>query len=178
VIDGFRWVLGTEIDSVFCNLATHVAQRAEKNGAAPRRVTSDDEANLLLKFVDSEVTRGATGTASMSMVESGPPVHRLEVFGSSGALKVEEGGELWHSALGADEWKRIEVQPGDLAPGMRDGGWSRGFTAFAREIVEALRAGRTTVAGAAAFEDGYRIQQVLDAARRSHESGCWAATNL
>jgi predicted dehydrogenase len=56
---------------------------------------------------------------------------------------------------------------------MRDGGWSRGFTGFSREIVKALREGRTTVAGAATFEDGYRTQLVLDAARRSHQRGCW-----
>ena len=42
-----------------------------------------------------------------------------------------------------------------------------------QEAVAALRAGQTTVEGAATFEDGYRTQLVLDAARRSHESGCW-----
>jgi len=57
---------------------------------------------------------------------------------------------------------------------MRDGGWARGFTAFSKQIVKALREGRTTVDGAATFEDGYRVQIVLDAARRSNENGCWA----
>ena len=59
--------------------------------------------------------------------------------------------------------------PGDIAPGMRDSGWARGFTRFAREIVEALKEGRTSVAEAATFEDGYRTQLVLDAARLAHE---------
>ncbi len=44
---------------------------------------------------------------------------------------------------------------------------------FEKEIVAALREGRTTVEGAVTFEDGYRTQMVLDAARRSNESGCW-----
>jgi predicted dehydrogenase len=57
---------------------------------------------------------------------------------------------------------------------MRDGGWARGFTAFSKQIVEALREGRTTVADAATFADGYRTQLVLDAARQSNESGCVA----
>ena len=89
---------------------------------------------------------------------------------------IEESGELWQSKVGAGEWKRVEVDRGELAPGMRDGGWARGFTVFSRRIVEALRAGQTTVEGAATFEDGYRTQLVLDAARRSHESGCWEKT--
>ena len=56
---------------------------------------------------------------------------------------------------------------------MGDNDWSRGFTRSPKEIVAALREGRTTVEGAATFADGYRTQLVLDAARRSNESGCW-----
>jgi len=174
VIDGFHWLLNSEVSQVFCNLATHISQRAEKDGGAPRPVTSDDEANLVLRFGDNDLTQGTTGTASMSMVESGRAEHRLEIFGSRGGLMIEEGGELWHSNVGDGEWKRIETDRGELAPGMREGGWSRGFTAFSREIIKALREGRTTVPGAATFEDGYRTQLVLDAARHSNQSGCWA----
>ena len=55
---------------------------------------------------------------------------------------------------------------------MRHASWSRGFAAFACNIVEALREGQT-VEGAATFEDGYQVQLVLDAARASNSSGCW-----
>ena len=173
VIDGFRWLLETEVSEVFCNLATHVRERKDEDGN-PREVTTDDEANLLLCFSNSALTEGATGNASMSLVESGKPEHRLEVFGSQGAFMVEEGGDLWHSKIGEGEWRRIETDRGQLAKGMRDGGWSRGFTAFSCKIVEALGEGRTTVDGAARFADGYRTQLVLDAARRADESGCSA----
>lgn len=173
VIDGWRWLLGAEVSEVFCNLATHVRQRKDESGKM-REVTTDDEANFLVRFGETDLTEGATGNASMSLVEPGKAEHRLEVFGSSGALMIEEGGELWQSKVGEGEWKRVETDRGELAPGMRDGGWARGFTAFSKRIVEALRAGRTTVEGAATFKDGYRTQLVLDAARRAHESGCWA----
>ena len=175
VIDGFSWLLDAEVREVIGNLATHIRERKDESGRL-RAVTTDDEANLLLRFDDTELTEGATGNASMSLVEPGKPEHRLEIFGSSGALMIEESGELWQSQVGEGEWKRVETDRGELAPGMRDGGWARGFTAFSRRIVEALRAGRTTVEGAATFEDGYRTQLVLDAARRAHESGCWAKT--
>ncbi|HVS20345.1 MAG TPA: Gfo/Idh/MocA family oxidoreductase [Pyrinomonadaceae bacterium] len=173
VIDGFRWLLNAEVAEVFCNLATHVHKRKDEAGEV-REVTTDDEANLLLRFADGELTEGATGNVSLSMVEAGKPGHRLEIFGSRGALKIEEGGELSQCQVGDGEWKRIETDHGELANGMRDGGWARGFTAYSRKIVEALREGRTTVEGAATFEDGYRTQLVLDAARASNESGCWA----
>jgi predicted dehydrogenase len=174
VIDGLHWLLGAEVSEVFCNLATHVRERKDASGAT-KQVTSDDEANLLLRFADGELTEGATGNVSLSMIEPGKPEHRLEIFGSCGALMIEEGGELWQSKVGEGKWKRVKTNRGKLAKGMRDGGWARGFTAYSQRIVEALREGRTTVAGAATFEDGYRTQLVLDTARASHESGCWAA---
>jgi predicted dehydrogenase len=171
VVDGWRWLLDTEVTDVACNLATHVHERQDENGNL-REVTTDDEANLLVRFAESDLTDGATGSASMSMVEAGKPEHRLEVFGARGALRVEENGELWQAKVGDGDWTRIETERGELAKGMRDSGWARGFTAYSQRIVQALREGETTVEGAATFADGYRTQLVLDAARRSNESGC------
>ena len=171
-IDGFRWLLGTEVSQVFGSLATHIAERADSRTGEMRRVTTDDEANLILRFVDNDLVKGATATVSLSVVEQGRPLHRLEIFGSEGALMIEEGGEVSRAQTGAGDWTQIETERGILATGMRDSGWSRGFTIFARAIVTALREGRNSVEGAATFEDGYRTQLVLDAARRSHGSGC------
>lgn len=176
-VDGFRWLLGAEVSEVFASLVTHVAERQDKESGEMRSVTTDDEANLLLRFTDNELIKNATGAVSLSLVEAGRPEHRVEIFGSRGALRIEESGELWHSEIGAGEWKRIETERGELARGMRDGGWSRGFTIFARRIIEALREGRSTVEGAATFQDGYRTQLVLDAARKSNETGCWAKSS-
>jgi len=172
VIDGFRWLLRADVSEVFCNLATHVRERKD-HGGQMRAVTTDDEANLLLRFADSELTEGATGNASLSMVESGASAHRIEFFGSHGALKVDGNGYVWSAKTGDGDWTSVETDRGELAPGTDEGSWSRGLTAFTREIVDALREGRTTVEGAATFEDGYRTQLVLDAARRSNERGCW-----
>jgi predicted dehydrogenase len=168
IVDGFRWVLSTEVDEVICNLATHIRERKDHEGQM-RAVTTDDEASLLLRFSASELTDGATGNVSISMVEAGPPLHRFEVFGERGALKVEGDGELWQANIGEGAWKKVEVDHGELARGMSDNGWARGFTLFSQKIVEAMRAGRTVVDGAATFEDGYRTQLVLEAARISNE---------
>jgi predicted dehydrogenase len=175
-VDSFRWVLGAEVSHVFGQLATHVTERPDEQTGKMRPVTTDDEANLLLRFADSRPTQGATASISLSVVEQGRGEHRLEVFGSEGALMVEEEDRLWRSPTGANQWNRVEVERIPCAPGMRDSGWSRGFTIFAQKIIASLSEGRERVEGAATFEDGYRTQLVLDAAHRSHESGCREAT--
>jgi len=171
VVDGFRWLLGAEVSAVTANLSTHIRARKDADGRM-REATTDDETNMLLRFADSEITECATGIAAMSLVEAGPAEHRLEVFGSTGALMIEERGELWQTQVGEGRWRRREIAESEPAPGMHDSGWARGFTIFSKQIVESLRAGRRSVEGAATFADGYQTQLVLDAARKSHESGC------
>ncbi len=176
VIDGFRWMLGTEVSEVFGNLATHVRERRDHEGKL-RQVTTDDEANLLLRFADGELTEGATGNVSLSMVETGAPLHRLEILGAEGSLRIEEDGELWQAKIGDSDWHRVKTDPGELARGLRESGWARGFTAYSQKVVDAVQSGQTNLEGAASFEDGYSTQLVLDAARQSNESGCWTAVN-
>ena len=172
-IDSFRWMLGTEINKVCAMLSSHISERPDKTTGQMRQVTSDDEAKLLLRFDDSEMTTGASGMVSLSVIESGSYENRLELYGTTGALMVGETGELWHSPAGSGAWRPVQVHQDTMAPGMRPASWSRGFAALSCAIVEALRKGRTTVEGAATFEDGYRVQLVLDAARASNRKGGW-----
>jgi predicted dehydrogenase len=178
IVDSLHWLLDAQVARVFCQLSTHISARpaAVEGGDEMLPVTTDDAANLLLNFTGGELIAqaGATANASMSFVEAGAPLHRMEIFGERGALRVEGDGELWQSPLGAGEWRRVETGRGPLAPGMPDNGWSRGFTRFAQEIVGALLEGRNAIEGAATFADGHRTQLVLDAARRSHASGSQA----
>ena len=119
----------------------------------------------------------ATGAVALSMVEAGEAEHRVEVFGSEGALRVEGAGGLWRARVGEGRWRRVEAGDAPLAGGLRDSEWSRGFTAFARELVAAVGEGRTEIDDAATFEDGHRVQQVLDAARHAHAGGCRVVVN-
>jgi predicted dehydrogenase len=173
VVDSFRWVLSTEITKTFGMLTTHIKQRRDKASGEFHEVTTDDEAKLLFHFSDGQYTQNATGAASVSVVESGQYENRLEIYGTKGALMAEETGELWFSPPGSGAWRPVQVEQDHTAKGMREGSWSRGFTAFSVAIVEAMRSGKTVVKDAATFEDGYRVQLVLDAVRASNESGCW-----
>lgn len=173
VIDSFRWMLSTEVTRALGMLTTHIKQRTDKSSGGSREVTTDDEAKLLFHLADGPYTKGATGGAALSVVESGKYENRLEMYGTKGALMVEETGELWLSPTGSGTWRPVQVDQDHMAHGMRESSWSRGFTAFACRIVDAVRMGKKTLEGAASFEDGYRVQLVLDALRESNERGCW-----
>lgn len=173
VVDSFHWMLSTEVTQALGMLSTHIKQRPDKSNGGIRPVTTDDEAKLLFRFADGPHTQATTGAASISVVESGKYENRLEIYGTKGALMVEETGELWLSPIGSGAWRPVQVEQDHMAQGMRAASWSRGFTAFSVAIVEIMRAGRTTVKDAATFEDGYRVQLVLDTLRASNESGCW-----
>jgi len=174
-VDALHWLLGTRASHVSASLAAHVAERRDPASGELRRVTADDEASLLVNFEDGGAAERATGVISVSMAEAGAPEHTIEVFGTEGSVRIDGARRLWRARVGEGAWQRVETEEAPLAEGMRDNEWSRGFNVFAREIVGALREGRTGIEGAATFEDGHRTQLVLDAARAAHDSGCRVA---
>jgi predicted dehydrogenase len=172
VFDTFRWFLDTEISDVFCQLQTHVKQRRDEKTGEMREVTSDDESNLILRFSDSELTEDATANVSVSMVEYPIYQNRVEFFGTKGAIRVEYDGEFYVGKTGKENWEKVGIHLNDALEGVRDTGWNNGFLAFADVMIKALRQGKTEVENAATFEDGYKIQIALDAARESNSTGC------
>ena len=172
-VDAFNWILGTEIAEIFCALKTNIKERPDKTTNELRRVTSDDEANLILRFTDGELTGDTSATASFSVVEAGEYIHDLEIFGSKGSLVIKKDGEFLFSKMEDNLWQKIEIAPEELLPNRPRDGWSNGFLVFAREIVGAIKAGRTEIPHAATFADGYRTQLILDAARESNAKGCF-----
>ncbi|MEO5859083.1 MAG: Gfo/Idh/MocA family oxidoreductase [Pyrinomonadaceae bacterium] len=169
IIDSFNWFLGADVSSVFCQLQTHVKQRPY--GDELRDVTTDDEANMLLRFADGQLTSDATGLVSVSMVEQPEYVNRLEFFGTEGVMRVEHRGEVLLAMNGEKEWTEVDVEFARPIPGVPDTGFARGFMAFAPKIIEAIVDGSSLVEHAATFADGVRVQKVLDAARWSNASG-------
>jgi predicted dehydrogenase len=171
VFDSLRWFLGAEISQVFCQLQTHVKQRRADSDGELRAVTTDDEANLILRFADNELTEDATANVSISMVEYPIYQNRVELFGARGALRVEFDGELFIGRAGDESWHKIEIELNEAVEGAPNTGWNNGFLAFAGKIVEALQNGKTELENAATFADGWRIQIALDAARESNATG-------
>lgn len=171
VFDTLRWFAGSEVSEIFCQLQSHVKERRDSDGKM-RKVTSDDEVNAILRFAAGELTEDATANISLSMVEYPAYQNRVEIFGTKSALRVEYDGALFSGNVAAEKWEKIEVSHEESMEGERKTGWNNGFLAFAKRIVRALQNGETRVAQAATFADGHQIQLLLDAARKSSESGC------
>jgi predicted dehydrogenase len=170
VIDSFNWFLGAEISSIYCQLQSHIKQRPGKDGRM-LPVTSDDESNMLLRFADGDLTEDATGIVSVSMTELPKYRNRMEFYGTGGAMRIDHRGEVFIAKTEGD-WVEVPVGLGTAVPGVADTGFSRGFMDFAPRIIEAVLEGRNEIEHAATFEDGLKVQKVLDAARESNDSGC------
>lgn len=177
IIDSFHWFLGTDISSVICQLQTHVKQRQTFDGTL-RDVTSDDEANMLLRFADSDLTTDATGLVSVSMTEYPKYKNRLEFYGSDGAMRIDHIGDVYIAKADEDDWKQVDVPLTANIPGVADTGFARGFMDLAPKIITAVRNGERIIEHAATFADGLRVQRVLDAARRSDASGSAVDPNI
>ena len=172
IIDSLNWFLDAEISEVFCQLQTHIKQRKDSKTNELRDVTTDDEANLIVRFADGDLTADATGSISISMTEYPKYQNRMEFFGSQGALRVEARGEVFLGKADSKDWAEIETDLGKNVEGVPDTGFARGFMNFAPEIVAAILEGKNEIENAATFEDGVKVQKILDAAHESNETGC------
>lgn len=168
-VDALRVYLG-EVGSARGRLETFIKERVDPASSAPRPVTSDDLAAAWLRFEN-----GTAATITISLVE-GERRHELTLAGTRGAARWTEQGPLFVSD-GGSGWRPVAVPddlPDSAALGIPETDWARSFLRYARAIVAAVRAGRSTVEGAATFADGHRNQEVLDAVRRSAEAAAWA----
>jgi predicted dehydrogenase len=177
IIDSFRWFLGAEVSSVFCQLQTHVKERKDAKSGEMHSVTTDDEANLILRFAGGDLVEDATGIVSVSMVERPKYENVIEFFGTKGAMRIGYKGEIFLAKEGENDWREIEVEFDKPLEGIPDTGFARGFTSFAPKIIEAIREGKSQIKHAATFEDGLRVQEIIDAAHKSNNSNCMVKIN-
>lgn len=172
IIDSFNWFLGTEISEVFCQLQTHIKRRTDEKTGEMRDVTSDDEANLIVRFRDGELTNDATGQISISMVEYPNYKNLIEFYGEEGAIKVDFLGEIEIAKKGDKDWSKLEFKPVKAPKGIFDSGFPSGFMAFAPRIIEAIQNGKIEIEHAATFADGVKVQKIIDAAHESNAKKC------
>jgi len=153
---------GGPIERVFCTLRTLAAEGPDAS-PGQRGITADDSFTLLARF-----SEGARGVVDLF---GGSHTRRvgMEVFGSRDALAVVDPYRLgrWKQDGSFEEVEipedlRLTPTPEEslLAP----------FSAKVEMIREAIQEGKRPGPD---FEDGVRIQEVLDAARRSDASGSW-----
>ena len=138
-----------------------------------RDVTSDDEANLIVRFAENDLTEDATGMISISMVEypNYQNVDRIFRRRKARFASIFAARSNWRKKA-KTIGKKLKSDLGKIVEGVHDTGFSRGFMAFAPKIIEAIREGKTEIEHAATFEDGLKVQKVLDAAHESNAKKC------
>jgi predicted dehydrogenase len=118
---------------------------------------------------------GPLASLSMSCASYLGTGHRIEFFGEGGTLVLHNPGadymrgfELFHAKRPAAPLERVPVTDpidaqfldGRIAPVSRLG----------KLFFDAIERGGTAYPG---FTEGYRVQRLIDAARRSHQQGVW-----
>ena len=101
--------------------------------------------------------------------------HRIEFFGEDGTLVLHNPGadymrgfELFHAQRPAAALERVAVS--DPADAQYPDGRIAPVSRLAKRFFDAIESGGTATPG---FAEGYRVQRLMDAARRSHNQGAW-----
>lgn len=159
-VDLIRFLLG-EFASVAARVQTVIPQRPATAGSPQTRPVAVDDLAVALAELDG----GALGTLEFSRVATGlteGPL--LEVHGTEGALRLNgprptmlhvldrRGDEGFREVVAPERWPRL------------------GFVPLQYEVA------RAAVEGSPApvtFDDGYRVQLVLDAIHRAEDTRTW-----
>jgi predicted dehydrogenase len=163
-IDNLRFLFG-EVAEVCALLDTRVPH-ARARGGAELASEVDDTCFVLLRFADGTPAALLTGAAAVGRVPGG----RLELHGSRGSF-VLDGGRLLRAEPGG-ELRPHDVPQADVGGALADPHYVP-FALWARAIAAAIRGGSRLTPD---FEDGFRNQLVLDAARRSARERRWVGT--
>ena len=135
----------------------------------------DNESTAVLAFALASNAGGSLAVSSASYLGSG---HRIEFYGEDGTLTLANrttdtmrGFELMHARRPAAALAAIDVQD-PLDSGFPDGRIAP-VARLAARFLDAIEQGTPAWPGLA---EGYRVQQLIDAARRSHDLGRWIDT--
>lgn len=173
-IDALRGWFG-EIAAVSAEIDTVVKNRALPNSNEMREVTAEDSFVLMCRFA-----RGGTALVNVSVVAPFGNGERLELYGNLGTLVLDNEGRIYGGRVGEAHLQQLQI-PARLTSGPSSGDQRlRPFVTLAGDFVEAIRqarpSGGTTVPPLSpGFRDGYKVQQVIEAARQSAETKCWVS---
>jgi predicted dehydrogenase len=164
-------VLAGPIRRVNCTLRTFTTERP-LTGGGRAAVDVDDACTLMLEFAS-----GAQGTVNSSGCAIGRGNYqRVDLYGRRGSAVYEidrwdEGGDRLQVCLGEAQGKVggfAQIKP---PPQHRDSNPLDPFIDFVRAIQDRRDAAVT-------FDDAVRVQEVIEAAERSAESGRWVELPL
>ena len=175
-------LLSHDIDFTCALLGEPVAVAADVRTNVPRRaladgreidVDADDTTALLLRFAN-----GASAVLSASVVGAHTSGLRMDLFGEDGTLLLEvgeEGRRLRGGPAKGDGLAALPLEEPEPLGGPPQGrGRSLGMIRATALLLEAWRANRDNPEAAVpTLRAGWRVQKVIEAARRSAEGAGW-----
>lgn len=165
-IDALRWWFG-EVHAACGAVATAVRERAIAGQSAPRPVDADDNTAFILRFAGG-------GLASVHLCYTAATEVGEEIIatGSDGMLAIHGDGKLFGSQRG--EPVHGLLSPAAISAAEREsagvGRHVRPYSYLAGEWVLAMRTGTDATPS---FEDGEKVQEVVDAVTRSLQLSRW-----
>ena len=168
------------IDSLIADIETVHTQRCGPDGPEP--VTNDDHAQFLCRFAS-----GVMGHLYFSRVATGRKMgYAYDIFGTKGAIRFdqEDQNALWLYRMDGEEaargFRKILTGPAHpdyvnfcLGPG-HGTGYQDQIIIEARDFLRAIETGKPAWP---TFRDGMMVNQVIEAAWRSHEERRWVSVD-
>jgi predicted dehydrogenase len=173
LLDLARWMFG-RVDMLTAQMTTGYLYRTDPATGGQQRVTADDHAQLLLHFAN-----GARGEMTVSSVTAGGYGMTVEVYGTEGALMLDNQDRLWRMAgdeMAAGEWQPVRVMApnADLIEQLpNQGPFGVGSLFLAQTLAMSLPMGEVILPDAASFYDGLVVQRMLDAAHKANAERTW-----
>jgi predicted dehydrogenase len=173
MIDLVRWTLDDEVRRVSASLAAHAPHAPPPDDPAPMPAAND---SALLAL---ELAGGAHGTlycSSVARLGDRGSSKQITLRGDGGTIEASitlDGAEV--SLAGADgrPAERLDVPASyGVAPAGDGVALFREQPIGGRRFVDAIVAGERP---APSFRDGWRVQEVIDAAHRASAAGRWEA---
>jgi predicted dehydrogenase len=171
VLDGVRWLLGSEIDLHGATLGRVYPTRVDDGGVerpvtsddkgVERAVTADDIASLTFRAGD------VVGTVLLHGAALDDAIDLFTVRGTEGSLVIDRSLKLYLGKRGGP-FKEYLTQLPSLVPNrFRASGFAAGSVLFADALQRALAGGEhDALDDAATIDDGVAVQRLIDRARR------------
>ncbi|HEV2107177.1 MAG TPA: Gfo/Idh/MocA family oxidoreductase [Thermomicrobiales bacterium] len=168
-IDALRWWFG-EITAVAGATATMVTRRRLPDSSAMGRVDADDNYAFILRFAN-----GAMATVHVTTTAAVDSAEEIVLSGSDGMLMAHGDTALYGARRGEGSLAELDV-PERLKSNL--GTFSHPLAQptalLQRTWIRAIRSGKPA---APTFEDGAKVQEVLDGVARSSSQGRWIDTS-
>ncbi|MHA1911930.1 MAG: Gfo/Idh/MocA family protein [Candidatus Kariarchaeaceae archaeon] len=165
LIDYIRWVFG-DISGIYGHLLTNVHHRKDPITSQPRMVTSDDAYHALFTL-----KRGGNGIMHGSVTRHGKGGGAITAHGSEGGLMMKKDNTIWFASEGED-WTQLEIPTKYHLRPLEEGEDGR-VLPFERLLEDLKKGIHSRKSPTPSFEDGYRVQRVMDALKTSHNEKTW-----